>query len=213
MSRTTFLGSLAFLTFAAVSHADVVTLDFNALKIGEEVLDYYNAGSGNLGSGQGPNFGITFSSDFVTVADGVFGPPFRAEELSTSRGILDIPAGYSGIFSFYYKNSGAFGEIIFCSGLDAFGCTLTQLGLSPSSTFVSAGLLLPVPIHSVVIFGDANKLVFDDITEGAFLPPPGSAVPEPNSVILLTTLLAALWIVLRRRNPRHATQLSPSGQS
>lgn len=131
MSRTTFLGSHAFLACAAVSHADVVTLDLNALKIGEEVLDSYDGGFGSLGSGPGPNIGITFSNDFVTMASGVFGPPFRAEELTSTRGILDIPAGYSGIFSFYFKNSGAFGNVIFCPGLDAAGCTLGQLGLSP----------------------------------------------------------------------------------
>src|SRR5262249_54183503 len=153
MSRTTFLASHAFLACAAVSHADVVTLDFNALKIGEEVLDSYDGGFGSLGSGPGPNIGITFSNDFVTMAGGVFGPPFRAEELTSTRGILDIPAGYSGIFSFYFKNSGAFGNVIFCPGLDAAGCTLGQLELSPLPTFGAAGLLLTVPAHSVVIFG------------------------------------------------------------
>jgi len=213
MSRTTFLGSHAFLACAAVSHADVVTLDLNALKIGEEVLDSYDGGFGSLGSGPGPNIGITFSNDFVTMASGVFGPPFRAEELTSTRGILDIPAGYSGIFSFYFKNSGAFGNVFLCSGLDAVGCTLGQLGLSPLPTFGAAGLLLTVPAHSVVIFGDANALVLDDITEGAFVPPPGSAVPEPTSVVLLISLLTALCMVLRRRNVRSATQLSRSGQS
>src|SRR3954469_7520598 len=33
---------------------------------------YYNGGDGSSGTGPGPNLGITFTSDFVTVAQGVF---------------------------------------------------------------------------------------------------------------------------------------------
>ena len=102
------LSCLPILLMGAVgAHADV--MDFNALQPGEAVQGYYNGGFGSMGTGPGPNFGITFTNDFVTVADGVFGPPLRAEELTGGSGIMDVPAGFSGPFSFYYKNSGPAG--------------------------------------------------------------------------------------------------------
>src|SRR3982750_143776 len=75
-------------------------LDFNTLQVGEEVRGYYNGGFGSMGAGPGPNLGVTFSNDFVTVNDGVFGPPFLAEELTSGSGIMDLEGGFSGAFSF-----------------------------------------------------------------------------------------------------------------
>jgi hypothetical protein len=102
---------------AVETHADV--LDFNSLQIGEEVRGYYDGGFGSLGTGPGPSFGITFTNDFATVAEGVFGPPFRAEELTSGSGTMDVAAGFSGNFSFYYKNSGAAGSVNLYSDVEA----------------------------------------------------------------------------------------------
>lgn len=53
--------------------AGILTLDFNSLQVGEEVLGYYNGGFGSLGDGPGPMDGVTFTSDFVTVPGGYSG--------------------------------------------------------------------------------------------------------------------------------------------
>ena len=68
MTRT-ILSYLSILLMGAVA-AIADPLDFNNLQIGEEVLGYYDGGFGSLGTGPGPNLGITFTSDFVTVAQG-----------------------------------------------------------------------------------------------------------------------------------------------
>src|ERR1035437_6208549 len=108
MTPRTIFSCLPLLLIGAVgAHADL--LDFNALQVGEGVQGYYNGGFGSKGTGPGPNFGITFTNAFVTVADGVFGAPFRAELLTSGSGIMDVAASFSGPFSFYYENSGAEG--------------------------------------------------------------------------------------------------------
>src|SRR6266700_6500359 len=111
MTRT-ILSYLAILLMSVVTASadQIVSLGFNDLQIGEEVLGYYDGGFGSLGTGPGPNLGITFTSDFVTVAQGVFGPPFQGEELTSTSGTMDVlPAfgGTGGNFSFYYSNMGA----------------------------------------------------------------------------------------------------------
>jgi len=68
MTRT-ILSYLSILLMGVVA-AIADPLDFNNLQIGEEVLGYYDGGFGSLGTGPGPNLGITFTSDFVTVAQG-----------------------------------------------------------------------------------------------------------------------------------------------
>ena len=43
-----------------------VVLTFEGLQNNEQVLNFYNGGSGGSGSGPGPNYGITFGSDSLT---------------------------------------------------------------------------------------------------------------------------------------------------
>jgi hypothetical protein len=197
MTRT-ILSCLPILLMGAMgAHADL--LDFNALQLGEEVQGYYNGGFGSMGTGPGPNFGITFTNDFVTVADGVFGPPLRAEELTSGSGIMDVAVGFSGPFSFYYKNSGAGGAANLYSGLDGGGSLVGTLLLPTMSSFAATGLITGVPFRSVVFTGSANTLVFDNITFGALV------IPEPASISLLFIVLAALGFVCRNRIGGRAT--------
>ena len=76
MARTILSFVALVLLGVSSAHADLIaSLDFNNLLIGEEALGYYDGGLGSLGTGSGPNLGITFTSDFATVPLGVFGPP------------------------------------------------------------------------------------------------------------------------------------------
>jgi hypothetical protein len=175
------------LLLVGVGAASADVLDFNNLQIGEEALGYYNGGSGSLGTGPGPNFGITFTSDFVTVDQGVFGPPLRAEELTSTSGIMDVVPGFSGFFSFYYTNSGADGSVNLYSGIDGGGSLLDTIDLPPSAIFNATGAFEALPFESAVFSGDAGAVVVDNITLGG-----GLVIPEPSSISLLFSVLVLL---------------------
>jgi hypothetical protein len=186
MTRT-ILSYLSILLISVVT-ASADQLDFNNLQIGEEVLGYYNGGFGSSGTGPGPNLGITFTSDFVTVAQGVFGPPFQGEALTSTSGIMDVVPGFSGPFSFYYSNSGPDGAVNLYSGPDGGGILLGTIALPASPTFTATGDVEALPFESAVFAGAAGTLVFDNITFGALV------IPEPSSISLLLIALAAVWL-------------------
>src|SRR5579859_1825093 len=130
MTRT-ILSYLSILLMAVVT-ASADQLDFSDLQIGEEVLGYYNGGFGSLGTGPGPNLGVTFTADFVTVATGL---PFQAEELTSASGIMDVLHGFNGTLSFYYTNSGPDdGAVNLYSGLDGSGSLLGTIALFAQAT-------------------------------------------------------------------------------
>ena len=194
MTRT-ILSCLSILLMSVVA-ASADQLDFNSLQIGEEVLGYYNGGFGSLGTGPGPSLGITFTSDFVTFAQGVFGPPFQGEELTGASGTMDVVPGFSGPFSFYYTNSGPDGTVNLYSGLDGGGSLLRTIALPTAATFNVAGEIELVPFESAVFTGTAGALVFDNITLGG-----GLVIPEPSSVSLLALGLLGVWLVGRKQWP------------
>ena len=204
MTRT-ILSYLSILLMGVVA-AIADPLDFNNLQIGEEVLGYYDGGFGSLGTGPGPNLGITFTSDFVTVAQGVFGPPFQGEELTSISGTMDVVPGFSGPFSFYYTNSDLDGTVNLYSGLDGGGTLLGTIPLPASATFNAAGAFEASPFESAVFTGSAGALVFDNITLGG-----GLVTPEPSSISLLVIGLLGVW--LGGRKQRKLSQPCPSGSS
>jgi hypothetical protein len=182
----TILSYLSILLMSVVT-ASADQLNFNDLQIGEEVLGYYNGGFGSLGTGPGLNMGITFTADFVTVAQGVFGPPLQAEELTSASGIMDVMPGFSGPFSFYYTNSGPDGIVNLYSGLDGGGSLVGTITLPTSATFMATGGIEALPFESAIFTGTPGALVFDNVTFG------GLVVPEPSSISLLLIGLLAVW--------------------
>lgn len=188
MTRT-ILSYLSILLMGVVT-ASADQLDFNNLQIGEEVLGYYDGGFGSLGTGPGPSLGITFSSDFVTVAQGVFGPPFQGEELTSTSGTMDVVPGFSGPFSFYYTNSGNSGPeegtVNLYSGLDGGGSLVGTIALPRWATFAPGGIEAP-PFESAIFTGTPSALVFDNVTFGEWV------LPEPSSMSLLLIGLLAVW--------------------
>src|SRR5262249_3083942 len=60
----TFVVAASFSGLASNARAAAVTLDFDQLdgRHGESVADFYNGGKGSLGSGPGPDYGITFDN-------------------------------------------------------------------------------------------------------------------------------------------------------
>ena len=186
MTRT-ILSHLSILLVGVVT-ARADQLNFNNLQIGEEVLGYYDGGFGSLGTGPGPSRGITFTADFVTVAQGVFGPPFQGEELTSTSGTMDVVPGFSGTFSFYYTNSGPDGTVNLYSGLDGGGSLVGTIALPRSAIFAPGGIFGALLFESAIFTGTPGALVFDNVTFGAFV------VPEPSSMsLLLIGLLAVGW--------------------
>jgi hypothetical protein len=56
------IASIGLCGFAGAAEATAVTLDFDAFQQGEEVGSFYTGGHGSLGTGPGPDLGITFES-------------------------------------------------------------------------------------------------------------------------------------------------------
>jgi len=52
-----------------VNVAGTVVLTFEGFGDQEEIRDYYNGGVGSLGSGPGPSYGISFSSNALAIID------------------------------------------------------------------------------------------------------------------------------------------------
>jgi hypothetical protein len=210
MTRTILSYLLILLMGVVTANAEDMVLDFNDLQIGEGVLDYYNGGNGSLGTGPGPNFGIIFTADFVTVEQGVFGPPFQGAELVSTSGIMDIVPGFIGTFSFYFWNSGPDGTANLYSGPDGGGSLVGTLALPADSAVNTTGDSEP-RFESVVFSGTPGALVFDNMTFG----PPGSGpgggivIPETSSIDLLLIGLLAVWLGSRKR---HHGSITGSGR-
>ena len=212
------------LTAASAAKAAVVNLTFEGLRDQEPILNFYNGGLGGNGSGPGPSDGIVFSPNSLAVIEenagglgnfqGEPSPVTVAFFLTGAADTMDVPAGFTTGFSFFYSAINSPGVINVWSGLDATGSLLATLNLpvTPSGPFgpppcSAAGAFCPFePIGvsfagtamSVDFGGTANQIAFDNITLGSSTP---VGTPEPATLALLGTGLAATgWARRRRRN-------------
>lgn len=213
----TALTLVVLLGVAIGAHANVITLTFTGLADQEPIDNYYNGGLGGFGSGPGPNYGIVFSSDslaIISVLDGGTGnfsnvPPPATDTiaffLNGVGDLMDVAAGFTTGFSFYYAAAaGIGGSVDVYSGLDGTGTDLAHLDLPPNGSFCGVeayscwsevGVSFPGAAESVVFSGSANYIGFADITLGS------SQVntPEPGSLLLLGSGVLGLAGVMRRK--------------
>jgi hypothetical protein len=191
--KTNILGALAVLALAAgpsVAKAGVVTLTFEGLGDEEPIDNYYNGGFGGFGSGPGPNYGITFGGDSLALiassagGSGNFsGNPSGdtvAFFLSGPGDVMDVAAGFTTGFSFFYADQVGFtGSVQVYSGLDGTGALLGAFTLpptpSPYTVWVPVGVGFAGTAESVIFGGSANYIGFDNITLGASVP---TGVPD-----------------------------------
>jgi hypothetical protein len=167
------------------------TLDFGGLQNNEQVLNFYNGGTGSLGSGPGPNFGITFSSSFGAVsAVPPYGPNIVGQ-LNGSSAIMDVSGGFN-LLSFYYEASDNSGSVVLWSGLNGTGVMLADIPLAASATWNAAGTGFG-PIAESAVFSGTPGIRFDQITDVALV------TPEPSSILLFATGLISLIPACRRR--------------
>jgi len=196
------------------ANAQTILLDFEGLKDTEQILNFYNGGTGSQGS-SGINYGVSFSPNSLAIVQGAPGsnigglptPVTGAFFLSgsTSTFTMNVANGFSTGFSFFYSAPFQPGVVRIYDGLNATGNLLgsINLPLTPNGAsvpgcnsknfcpFKSAdglpGLAFNGIAKSVDFGGTVNQIVFDDIK---ITLAPTTTVPEPTSVMGLIAISA-----------------------
>ena len=168
------------------------TLTFEGLADFEAVNQFYNGGTGGNGSGPGTNYGVSFSATARALVDsdaggsGNFGGEPSADTImfftSGESATLNVPAGFTTGFSFYYASPSYAGVVRVYDGPNATGNVLAtiNLPLTPSngapdptgtfSPFLPYGVSFSGTARSVDFGGTVNQIGFDNITLGASSP-------------------------------------------
>jgi putative Ig domain-containing protein len=181
--------------FFGQTQTQTVTLTFEGLKDNESVLNYYNDGLGGDQTGPGPNDGVVFGADALAIISegaggtGNFsGNPSGNTIVFFLNGpgvIMNVPAGFTNGFSFYYSSANNTGTIYVYDGLNATGNLLATVNLPPTGTpcngsmftfscWNTQGVTFTGVAKSVNFSGVANEIGFDNITLGSSTP--GGAV-------------------------------------
>ena len=186
-----------------------VTLTFEGLGDQEAIDNYYAGGFGGGGSGPGPNYGITFSSDSLALISSAHGGTGNFSGNPSGDTVMfflsgadtmNVAAGFTTGFSFYYADQVGFtGVVNVYSGLNGTGTLLTSLSLpstpNPYTVWVPIGVTFAGVAQSVVFGGSANFIGFDDITLGSSTP----GVPDAGSTVMLLGLGMVGIGAIRRR--------------
>jgi hypothetical protein len=200
---------------ASASSAAVIVLDFEGLQNLEAIDNFYNGGTGSLGS-SGTNYGVEFSPATLAVIDQDAGgtgnianepsPDTTMFFLDANDAILNYAAGFATGFSFFYSSATAAVVTVY-DDLNATGNVIGQINLvpqfndnctgDPNGSFCNwtpIGVAFPGIAKSIDFAGTANQTTFDDITFGSAIPNP---TPVPGTLALLSAGLLAGWA--RRR--------------
>jgi len=211
---TTFAISVWLLfsaSFAGANSTDLLT--FAGLQNGQLVGNFYNGG----GLSSTPNFGVTFSSNVYGLwpvsqgGGGNFAPTLLGMPAifvsgitgSLVTGSLNATNGFSAGINFFY--TAAFQETVTVwSGANGTGTALAMIALAANDAnctvvgycnWTDVGLSFSGTAKSVTFSGPANALGLSDITLGQST----SAIPEPSSIYLLGTGIAAFFAQHLRR--------------
>lgn len=121
---------------------------------------------------------------------------------------MNVPAGFSTGFSFYYTAPLYTGTVEIYDGLNATGTLLASIPLpltpyngapDPTGNFsplVPFGVSFSGVARSVNFGGVADYIGFDNITLGSQTP--GGAIPEPTTLVLFAGGLGAVLGARRR---------------
>jgi hypothetical protein len=193
---------------------------------GNDVLieNYYNGGTSSIGT-SGPNLGISFPDNALLIclntigvdcsntSRGGLGDPNSQQGglffLTGSSTFLNDPAGFNTGFSFNYSAINDPGSIQVYSGVNGTGTLLANLVLPTTTSgpcagygagfcpFDPIGVSFAGTAESINFGGDANQIVFDDVTFGSATVG-GGVAPEPSYFVLLGAAVAGLAFLRRR---------------
>ena len=199
---------------AAFAHSSGELLNFDGLKDLQAIGNFYNG----AGLPATPNYGITFSSNFLGLrsvyngGSGAFSPnPTGTPAIfvngvtgTTVTGYMNVNAGFTGGIQFFFT-AGFAETVTIWSGVNGTGTVLATVALSPNNgncsgfptycNWSSIGLSFSGTAKSVTVTGAANGLGISDITLGAN----STAVPEPSTFYLLGTGLAGVSLSQLRK--------------
>jgi uncharacterized protein (TIGR03437 family) len=210
------LGGLSA-TLPCLAQTQPVLITFEGLQDLELVLDYYNGGHGSLGSGPGPNFGISFGSGAQVLTTDDPSRNFEGNPSGKTIGfflsggglVMNVAAGFTGGFSFAYAAANTAGTVVVYDGQNGTGNILATISLPVTgsncggsmyaySCWKSQGVTFTGVAKSVDFGGTANRIGFDDITLGsqtpASVPPPSittSSIPAGTMGLLYSTTINA----------------------
>jgi hypothetical protein len=177
--------------WAGKASGDMI-LTFEALKDDEQVQNFYNGGTGSLGSGPGPNYGISFDTNAVAVVrvnpfPNDPSPPTVLEldtlnvidEGQTRSMTMNVSGGFTQQLNFWDIAILRAATVTIWSGTNGGGTMLAQTSLPLQSannvSFLFESLPFEGTAHSVVFTGGDQQLALDDISFG-----PLTSVPEPS---------------------------------
>jgi len=204
------ISALAFSASAAHAHSSGELLSFQGVQDMQPVGDFYN-GAGLPGT---PNYGITFSSNFLGLrsfsrpGNGAFAPTPTATPAiflpgstgNSVTGIMNVSGGFTNGLQFFYT-AGFSQTVTLWSGTNGTGTVLATISLAANDgncmnfptycNWSTVGVNLgSSSVKSVTFTGPANSLGISDITVGAST----TAVPEPSTLCLLGTGLVGASI-------------------
>lgn len=208
---------LVFGMFCMSAYAAVTQLTFEGLQTNESVLNFYNGGTGSMGSA-GPNLGVAFDSSALAIidSDAAGGSANIANEPSPSTVVywvsgtsftMNVAAGFDTGYAFFYSSSVPVTATIY-DGLNGTGTVLGTVngpaqhnGNScvgdPNGVFCNwteLGVAFSGVARSVVYTGVANQTAFDNITFGSASATAPSAQSIPTlsewGLFILSALIA-----------------------
>lgn len=218
---------------AAPASAGVVDLNFDTLDASQpapgpygydQILEYYNGGTDGRGA-TGTNYGVSFTSNAIVGCEQGFAcadtntaqapsAPNIMFFLSGAAATINVAAGFTTGFSFYYSSVNVPGVINVWSGLNDTGTLLATLDLpvTPNGAgipgclgasfcpYTPIGVAFSGTAESVDFGGTENQIAFDDITFGSTTP----GVPEPATWGLMLVGLGGIGAVARLSRRRLA---------
>ncbi len=197
------------LAYAGSANAATVVLTFEGVGDLNEVGNYYNGGGG-------PNYGVAFQPgalgivSFQAGGSGNFtsapmaSPVTALFFLDTNAAIMDVAAGFTTGFSFFYAlQTGHSGSVTVWDGLNGTGSILASLILpstpNPYEVWVPVGVGFLGTAKSVSFGGDANFIAFDDVTFGSSTPGTTPTPVPPSAVLMGLGGLGFIGSAWRRR--------------